>query len=287
MSNVKVAEYSRNCEIKPGMVFPDNMYRVALGVEYDGSQLKGFQKQTSASNTVQEALEKALSFVADEEIILVCAGRTDAGVHGTGQVVHFDTQARRPEKAWIHGVNTHLPDCVRVQWSREVPEQFHARFSALSRRYRYILYPNPTRPAVLNKQVTHITDMLNVEKMNQAAGYLVGEQDFSSFRAAQCQAAHAVRCIHFARVSRHGAFVVLDIQANAFLYHMVRNITGALLAVGKGKYEPQWIQQLLQEQDRKLAPPTAPAYGLYLISVAYPEHFDLPEVVPGPFFLGL
>jgi len=278
--------YSRNVEIKPGMTFPSGMQRIALGIEYSGTGLSGFQRQASASNTVQAKLESALTKIAAEPVSLVCAGRTDAGVHATGQVVHFDTLATRPDKAWVLGTNTHLPDGIRVCWAKNTGSAFHARFSAVSRTYRYVIHTAAVRSAILHKQVTWIADELDSQLMNRAAQYLVGEHDFSAFRAAQCQAHSPVRSIEYIRVVQAGPFIVLEVKANAFLHHMVRNMVGSLLSVGRGHKEAAWIAELLLNKDRTLAAATASPYGLYLVDVGYPAEFNLPSLPTGPLFLG-
>ncbi len=281
MSNL----YTRNCEIKPGVLFPEGMQRVALGVEYQGAGFNGFQKQTATDNTVQAHLERALSQVANETVTLVCAGRTDAGVHASEQVVHFDTLAKRPPKAWIEGVNTQLPDEIRVHWAQDVAESFHARFAALARTYRYVLVPTKVRPACLSKQVTCTRYDLDVERMQCAAALLEGEHDFSAFRSSQCQANNPVRTISYIRFSQPGQFVVMEIKANAFLHHMVRNIVGCLLDVGRGARDPAWMRELLAQRDRTLASPTARPWGLYFVRADYPEAFALPHQEKGPLFL--
>lgn len=278
-------QYKRNIEIKHSIVFPEGMQRIALGVEYSGTVFKGFQKQTTAQNTVQAALEMALSSIANEPITLVCAGRTDTGVHATGQVIHFDTRSHRPTKAWIQGVNTHLPESVRVVWAKQVANEFHARFSALARTYRYVIYSAPVRSAILQKQVTWISDCLEVELMAEALQYLVGEHDFSAFRAAQCQARSPVRRLYSTRFFTKGSLLILEVRANAFLQHMVRNIVGSLLAVGRQQKTPSWLGELLIQRDRTLAAATASPYGLYLVDVEYPSCFDLPHRALGPVFL--
>lgn len=260
--------------------------RIALGVEYNGAAFHGWQRQSApVIATVQAALELALSRVADQVISVSCAGRTDAGVHGTGQVVHFESTVDRGEKAWVRGTNSHLPPQVRVQWARAVPDDFHARHSALSRRYRYIIHTGPIRPAALVQQLTHVKDELNVAAMHEAAQYLLGENDFSAFRAAGCQSRTPMRCINEISVTRQRRFIVLEVEANAFLLHMVRNIAGALLEVGSGRQASVWIGQVLATRDRTRNAVTARPDGLYLVNVAYPERFALPVLPLGPCFL--
>ena len=258
--------------------------RIALGIEYDGTAFFGWQRQREV-NSVQQELETALSKVANHSVELSCAGRTDAGVHATGQVVHFDTTAVRDDKAWIMGTNAQLPDAIAVRWAKQVPDDFHARFSATARRYRYIIYNHKYRPAILRSGLSHYHQHLNVELMQQAAPFLLGEQDFSSFRAVQCQSHSPNRNIHHLNIQRHGDFIVLDIKANAFLHHMVRNITGSLLEVGMQRRPPQWIAELLAAKDRTQAAATAKAGGLYLVEVDYPAHYQLPKAAPGPLFI--
>ncbi|WP_086931294.1 tRNA pseudouridine(38-40) synthase TruA [Agarilytica rhodophyticola] len=278
--------YSRNCEIKPGIEFPDNMQRVALGVEYNGAPFNGFQKQASTANTIQAALEAALSKVANEPISLVCAGRTDAGVHASEQVVHFDTLAQRPAKAWVQGVNTQLPFDIRVHWSKPVSPDFHARFSATARTYRYVIYAAATAPACFYQSTTWTSYQLDIERMQEAGQYLLGEHDFSSFRAAYCQARVPVRHIYNLRFYRSGAFIIMEVKANAFLHHMVRNIVGTMMDIGRGAREPAWVEELLQLKDRKRASPTAKPWGLYLVKVDYDAQFALPQTPAGPIFVG-
>lgn len=278
-------DYKRNCEIKPDMIFPEGMHRIALGVEYNGAQFNGFQKQAGTDNTVQAHLERALSAIANEEITLVCCGRTDAGVHASEQVIHFDTLATRPEKAWREGVNTQLPDEVRIHWSKEVGHDFHARFSAQSRMYRYVLYRSATRSAILGKTVTWTNLDLDVESMSSAAQLLVGEHDFTSFRAAQCQAHSPIRRIQHIRFIERGPLVVMEIKANAFLHHMVRNIMGALLDVGRGKRDAAWLQSVLDSKDRSKSSPTARPWGLYLVKAEFDDEFGLPVLPIGPALL--
>lgn len=252
--------------------------RIALGVEYDGSQYCGWQRQKHDPETVQEYLEKALSKVANHPVQVICAGRTDTGVHGVGQVVHFDTDAQRNERGWIFGCNTSLPDTVSVRWAKPVDDAFHARFSALSRAYRYVIYNHPVRPALGMKHLTWNYRHLDVELMNEAAQTLVGEHDFSSFQAQGCQAKSPVRTIQHLQLYRRGDLIVMDIQANAFLQHMVRNIAGVLMAIGCEKEPKAWIEEVLNHRNRTLGGVTAPPYGLYFMKVQYPDQFAIPAV---------
>lgn len=254
--------------------------RIALGIEYLGGAYCGYQRQKHCPS-VQEHLEKALSSIADQAVELFCAGRTDTGVHAVGQVVHFDTDVIRPERAWVLGVNTHLPSDIRVAWMQEVAggeNGFHARFSAVARQYRYVIYNRKVNSAVLAGRVTHESYELDAELMNQAAQALVGEQDFSSFRASACQASHAMRNVQDVMVTRSGDFIFVDIQANAFLHHMVRNIVGSLIEVGKQHQSVSWIGELLALKDRTKAAPTAPAQGLYFVNAIYPDEWLIPKV---------
>lgn len=236
--------------------------------------------------SVQDALESALSKVANEPVKVQCAGRTDSGVHASHQVVHFDAPVDRAETAWTLGVNSQLPATVAVKWVAPVADDFHARFSATARRYRYIMLNSDHRPAHLSTGVTWVGQPLAADAMHEAAQSLLGERDFSAFRAAGCQSRTAMRNVHHAKVSRIGELVVLDIQANAFLHHMVRNITGSLIEIGLGAQSTDWLEKLLATEDRRLAAATAPAAGLYLVDVHYPDSFDLPKENPGPFFVG-
>ncbi len=257
--------------------------KIALGIEYDGTKYFGWQRQRDVQS-VQEKLEKALSIVANHPVEVQCAGRTDAGVHGTGQVVHFETTSERKMVAWTMGANANLPKDIAVRWSTKVDESFHARFSATARRYRYIIFNSPLRPGILSSGVSHYHGELDEKKMHQAGQYLLGENDFTSFRAVHCQSRSPWRNIMHLNVTRHGQYVVIDIKANAFVHHMVRNITGSLISVGKGEQEPEWIKWLLEAKDRKLAGATAKAEGLYLVDVDYPETFGLPRAPIGPLF---
>lgn len=250
--------------------------RIALGVEYNGETLFGWQAQRNVS-TVQGHLQAALEKIANEPIFLHCAGRTDAKVHALGQVAHFDTNAKRHIDAWVWGVNTHLPSSICVRWARPVDFHFHARFSAVARRYRYVIYNHPIRPAILHKRVTWYYYPLDVERMREAAQYLLGEQDFSSFRAAECNSKSPMRKVMDFTIERRGDFIVFEIQANAFLHHMVRNIAGVLMKIGAGLQPPQWMQSVLLAKSRKAAAETAPPDGLYLIKVFYQDPYIFPE----------
>ncbi len=258
--------------------------RIALVVEYDGSQYHGWQAQ-SGLHTVQQALENALSRVADCTISVVCAGRTDTGVHATNQVVHFECEKERTIRAWIHGANSYLPKDVCVKWGKEVPEEFHARYSATARRYRYVIYNGAIRPALLRSNVTWQYRQLDHRLMHEAAQSLLGEQDFTSFRSVECQSNTPMRNIHQLQVTRTGDLVVIDITANAFLHHMVRNIAGVLIAIGSARHPVNWIEEVLQAKDRRLGAETAPSYGLYLVQVIYPKQFTILQSNPGPLFL--
>jgi tRNA pseudouridine38-40 synthase len=256
---------------------------LALGVEYDGAAFNGFQLQPHAP-TVQGALEKALSKVADAPVRIVAAGRTDAGVHATGQVIGFETAAERPERAWVRGTNALLGPAVKVVWGRRVDGRFDARRSAVARRYLYLFAeragehesPSP----LLGRTVVEV-NRLDDAAMHRAARVLLGEQDFSAFRGAGCQSDTPYRCVHRLVVHRAGPFVVIDVTANAFVLHMVRNIAGALQQVGDGRRPEPWIGQLLAGRDRRLAGPTAPPHGLYLVDVHYPG-YDFPRGAPPP-----
>ncbi len=260
------------------------LIRLAAGVEYDGSAYCGWQRLGHAPS-VQEEVERALSGIAAEPVSVVCAGRTDSGVHATGQIIHFDTTAERPLRGWLRGSNVRLPDGIALRWVQRVPEVFHARFSARSRRYRYIIQNREARPALLNQRVAWNYHRLDTGRMHNAAQYLLGEHDFSSFRAAGCQANHALRELQSIAVSRQGDFIYMDVQANAFLHHMVRNIVGSLLLVGKGERPVEWLGELLALRDRTRAGATAPAAGLYLVHVEYPAEFDLPADYTLPEFV--
>jgi tRNA pseudouridine38-40 synthase len=251
--------------------------RLALCIEYDGSAFHGWQAQADPQlATVQESLEQALGSVADHPVRVHCAGRTDTGVHATGQVVHFDTPSRRPLKAWILGVNSLLGRHVAVRDAIQVPAEFHARFSALSRRYRYRICNRPVRPAIGASFLTHHHLPLDADAMHEAGQLLLGECDFTSFRGAGCQSNTPMRNVISLAVHRDGDEVIMEIEANAFLLHMVRNIAGVLMVIGEGRRDPAWAGEVLAARDRTLAATTAPANGLCLVNVAYPVHFRLP-----------
>jgi tRNA pseudouridine38-40 synthase len=260
--------------------------RIALGIEYDGSKFSGWQIQDPVQQvrTVQAALEAAVSAVANHPVGVVCAGRTDAGVHATAQVVHFDTTAERTERAWVFGINANLPKDVCVLWAKPVSDEFHARFSAVRRAYRYTIFTRRVRPTFLAYRVTWEHRPLDGERMRAAAQALLGEHDFSSYRAVACQAKSPVRTLHRLDLTQQGPFVHLDLEANAFLHHMVRNIAGVLMAIGAGEREPAWAGEVLEARDRTLGGVTAPPHGLYLTRVDYPEVHALPRLPP-PFMV--
>ncbi|HEY0841741.1 tRNA pseudouridine(38-40) synthase TruA [Methylotenera sp.] len=250
--------------------------KIALGVSYDGSPFCGWQSQPSACG-VQDALESALQNVAQHTVRVHAAGRTDTGVHGLGQVVHFETDAKRPLSAWVRGVNAHLPVTVRVEWAHAVDDDFHARFSAFSRSYQYLLYNAPVASALMANKAGWFHLPLDYAAMAEAANYLVGEHDFTAFRASECQAKTAVRHLSQAEVVISGQYFLFNFSANAFLQHQVRNMVGALIYIGKGKYPPAYMQELLQNKDRTLSPPTFSPNGLYLTDVGYDAKWGLPK----------
>lgn len=262
---------------------PPALRRIALGIEYDGSVFHGWQLQRDpVMPTVQASLERALGQVANHAVRVHCAGRTDAGVHALCQVVHFETSAHRPLKAWVMGTNTQLPKSVCVRWAQPVEDDFHARFSALRRRYRYVIYNRPVRPAVLAGKVSWQCLPLEEQLMQQDAQLLVGSHDFTSYRAVACQSRSAVRDVDTIQIWRQGALVILDIEANAFLMHMIRNIAGVLMAVGCGKQSPGWAGEVLAARDRRLGGVTAPPHGLYFMGALYPDTCRLPGYASDP-----
>lgn len=255
--------------------------RIALGIEYDGTDFHGWQR-LSHTPSVQAAVETALSKVADEAIEVTCAGRTDAGVHARCQVVHFDTNAQRSERGWTLGASSNLPPSIAVLWAQPVAEDFHARFSALARRYRYTILNRPVRAALDARHAAWERVPLDAAAMHAAAQALVGENDFSAFRTIACQARTPMRNVHEIAVTRDGDRVIVEIQANAFLHHMVRNIVGSLLPIGRGEEAPDWIAQLLAGRDRAVAGPTAVAQGLTFLRPYYPAEYGLPEEFSWP-----
>jgi tRNA pseudouridine38-40 synthase len=260
--------------------------RIALGLEYKGTRYRGFQRQSGKVASIQGSLEQALSKVAGgEPVNILCAGRTDASVHASGQVVHFDTAVERPLHAWIMGANMNLPKDISVTWAQVMPAHFHARFSAMARRYRYVIYNDPIRPAHMAEEVTWNHRPLDIRRMQEAARVLVGSHDFSAFRATQCQAKSPIKTVHHLQVIEHGRFIVLDIRANAFLHHMVRNIAGVLMAIGAGERPVEWAREVLERGERRTGGVTAHPYGLYLVQVEYPDEFQLPQRYLGPHFL--
>ena len=253
--------------------------RVALGVAYNGQRYSGWQSQLSG-NTIQDHLEAALGRFATHEVGTLCAGRTDSGVHGLMQVVHFDTPLRRPDASWVRGTNTFLPPDIAVQWARHVPPGFHARGSATARRYAYVLLQSPVRPSVDAGRVGWVYHPIDGDAMRQAASALLGEHDFTSFRASQCQAKTPVKTLRRIDIHRRGHYWRFEFEANAFLHHMIRNLMGCLLVVGRGEQPPAWIGEVLAARDRKAAAPTFSPDGLYFLGPRYEGHWGLPESTP-------
>ncbi len=249
--------------------------RIALGVEYDGSRYHGWQRQKSSVLTVQGMVEKAVSRLASHPVAVSCAGRTDAGVHAYEQIVHFDTDKQRKPHEWVLGTNTNLPDDIRITWMQFVSDDFHARFSAAARYYRYEILNRGVKSALHRNHVTTIFHPLDEKKMQQGANYLIGMHDFSSFRAQGCQAKNPNKKIHSILIKRSDDKITLDIIASAFLHHMVRNIVGTLLPVGRGEMPAEWVGEVLQAKDRKVAGVTAPPNGLYFKGVCYPKRFGI------------
>ncbi len=258
--------------------------RYAAIVEYHGAAYAGYQWQDHAPS-VQQTIEAALTRIADLPVQSVCAGRTDAGVHATHQVIHFECAVARSDRAWRLGGNSHLPGDIAIRWAGRVSDDFHARFSATARRYRYLIWNDISRSAHTADAVTVIPERLDVDAMQAASTAFIGEHDFSSVRASSCQSNTAWRNVHHLTVSRFGSLIVVDIAANAFLHHMVRNIVGVLLSVGRGGRDAADVRTLMLARDRERAPATAPADGLYLVGVSYPQRFQIPRLAPGPFFL--
>ncbi|MBN0986214.1 tRNA pseudouridine(38-40) synthase TruA [Amphritea pacifica] len=283
------SEYSEQAgtEAVPALA-PDSPQtkRYALCVEYAGAAYRGWQTQKEKDvPSIQETVEQALSTIANEPVKVICAGRTDACVSGTYQIIHFDTVAERPERAWVMGTNTKLPDDIAIRWAKRVDDSFHARFSALERRYRYLIYSAPVKPGLLSRGVTWTHKQLDMSRMQAAAGYLIGEHDFTSYRAIGCQAKSPVREVRAMDIYRAGELIVIDVRANAFLHHMIRNFAGVLMKIGAGEAEPVWAQQVLDARDRTQGGVTAPPYGLYFVDVKYPDQYELPKSQLGPYFL--
>ena len=261
-------------------------YRYALCVEYAGAAYRGWQTQKEKDvPSIQETVEQALSAIANEPVNVICAGRTDACVSGTYQIIHFDTTAQRPDRAWVMGTNTKLPDDIAIRWAKRVDDSFHARFSALERRYRYLIYSSEVKPALLSRGVTWTHKQLDLSRMQEAASYLIGEHDFTSYRAVGCQAKSPVRHVRSMDIYRAGDLIVIDVCANAFLHHMIRNFAGVLMTIGSSEAEPVWAKQVLDARDRRKGGVTAPPYGLYFVDVKYPAEYELPKSELGPYFL--
>jgi len=254
--------------------------RIALGIEYDGFAFSGWQIQDGDRSTVQSKLETALSKVANETITKSqVAGRTDTGVHATEQIIHVDTSAERSVRSWVLGANRYLTDqTISVLWAHSVDNDFHARFSAQRRRYRYVILSRSIRPTFLNHHVSWDPRSLDLLRMQEAAKYLVGEHDFNSYRTVKCQAKSSVKTVYFLNVSQRGEYFFIDIEANSFLHHMVRNIAGVLMSIGSGEADPEWALQVLDARDRTKAGKTAPSGGLYLTNVTYDKKFNLPQI---------
>jgi tRNA pseudouridine38-40 synthase len=253
--------------------------RLALGVSYNGQAYQGWQSQLSGK-TVQDQLETALGTFTAQKVSTLCAGRTDAGVHGLMQVVHFDTSLERTPTSWVRGTNSFLPRDISVEWACAVPPEFHCRASALSRRYAYVLLESAVRPSVFAGRVGWAFRPLDLEAMQQAAQYLLGKHDFTSFRATQCQALTPIKTLERIDISRRGAYWRFEFEANAFLHHMIRNIMGCLTTVGQGKRPSHWVQEVLLARDRAAAAPTFPPDGLYFLGPRYAPHWGLPQYTP-------
>lgn len=256
--------------------------RIALCLSYNGYDYYGWQSQKSGIPTIQQSIEKALSIVANENIEVVCAGRTDKAVHASYQIVHFETTALRDDRSWVFGCNANLPKGISVSWAGSVSENFHARFSATSRRYNYLIYNHPIRPSCFSTELSWCHHPLDADLMHEAAQCLVGEHDFTSFRAVGCQSKSPYRFLEFVNVSRYGDVILIDIKGNAFLHHMVRNIAGVLMTIGAGNKPIQWCEEVLAAKDRKQASVTAPPFGLYLTQVDYPDEFNIPQSSGAP-----
>ena len=269
---------SIHCRASVLLILAGADIRIALGIEYDGTGYNGWQRQRAGLG-VQQRLEEALAKVANEAVEVVCAGRTDTGVHASGQVVHFDTSSERSRRGWLLGTNSGLPDDISVTWVQPVADDFHARYSATARSYRYRILNRLQRSALYRHRAWWVYQTLDANAMDEASRYLLGRHDFSAFRAAGCQAVTAVRDIAHIGVERDRDWITLSVTANAFLQHMVRNIAGTLVAVGLGEHNVEWVREVLLRRDRKTGGIAAPPHGLTLVSVDYPEHFAIPESV--------
>jgi len=260
--------------------------KFALGIEYCGKAYHGWQSQAGDIDTIQARVEHALGIVADEEVSVICAGRTDTGVHASSQIIHFESTSNRKSKAWVFGTNSNLPDDISVQWSKSVVPDFHARYSATSRKYSYLIYNHNVRSALYAGYLTREIRPLDEAAMHEAGQYLLGENDFTSFRAAGCQSKSPMRNVMAVDVRRRGQLVIIDIVANAFLHHMVRNIAGLLMDIGAGEKDPAEARAILQARDRTQSSKTAAPDGLYLSGVSYPSRFELPAQRSGPHLFG-
>ena len=252
--------------------------RIAVGLEYDGRTFSGWQSQPDVPN-IQDSLQEALSGIAGKPVSVIAAGRTDAGVHALEQVIHFDTDIERPLTAWMRGANALLPESIAVLWAHPVPDEFHARFSAQARSYRYLLINRPVRTALQHGKAGWFHAPLNLEQMQEAAQHLLGEHDFSAFRSSECQAKTPVKNLKQLDICKEGDTFIFDLTADAFLHHMVRNIVGCLVYVGKGKHSPQWLREVLESRNRNLAAPTFAPDGLYLRCITYDAKWNLPQML--------
>ncbi len=277
--------YLPNCKVPEGEQLPLGAFRYGAVLEYDGNKFCGWQRQLHCEG-VQQAVERALSKVANQALTVACAGRTDTGVHAWHQVIHFDSTVIRAPRNWLLGANANLPESIRLHWVEALPAQFHARFSARSRTYRYLILNRRVKAAVMHGGLSWCRHPLSITPMAEAAEALLGEQDFSAFRGAGCQSNTPMRNVKSVKVFQQGDIIAIEICANAFLLHMVRNIAGALMAVGRGQQSVSWISELLAGRDRTQSAATAPAAGLYLIDVNYPEQFQLPYRPPPAYLLG-
>ncbi len=250
--------------------------KIAFGIEYDGSAYHGWQSQNGVP-TIQDSLEKALAIIADQSVKVVCAGRTDTGVHSLGQIIHIETEVEREESSWLFGTNSNLPSDISVLWVKKVHDDFHARFSATRRVYEYHILNRRARSALLNNKIVWERRPLSLERMKKGAYFLIGSHDFSAYRSLACQANSPLRTVHKLEVVQQGAIITLEIEANAFLHHMVRNIAGVLMEIGMGNKNPEWAREVLESKDRRKGGVTAPPEGLYLMKVSYPEKIIFPE----------